>query len=49
VLAGYDLLEAAWRGNVAGALNTTRVGAQRVVIDGETLERHAAGVDVGAV
>jgi ribokinase len=49
VLAGYDLLEAAWRGNVAGALNTTRVGAQRVVIDGETLERHAGGVDVGAV
>jgi sugar/nucleoside kinase (ribokinase family) len=29
MLDGYDLLEAAWRGNVAGALNTTRVGAQR--------------------
>jgi ribokinase len=47
VLDGYDLLEAAWRGNVAGALNTTRVGAQRVVIDVATLERHAASVDVG--
>jgi ribokinase len=48
VLDGYDLLEAAWRGNVAGALNTTRVGAQRTVIDLQTLERHAAHVDVGA-
>lgn len=48
VLDGYDLLEAAWRGNVAGALNTTRVGAQRVAIDVATLERHASGVDVGA-
>jgi ribokinase len=48
VLDGYDLLEAAWRGNVAGALNTTRVGAQRAVIDLKSLERHAAGVDVGA-
>lgn len=47
VLEGYDLLEAAWRGNVAGALNTTRVGAQRVEIDLGTLERHAAGADVG--
>jgi ribokinase len=48
VLDGYDLLEAAWRGNVAGALNTTRVGAQRATIDLATLERHAASVDVGA-
>ncbi|CAN5726551.1 carbohydrate kinase family protein [soil metagenome] len=48
VLDGYDLLEAAWRGNVAGALNTTRVGAQRVAIDVATLERHAGGIDVGA-
>jgi ribokinase len=48
VLDGYDLLEAAWRGNVAGALNTTRVGAQRAAIDVRTLERYAAGVDVGA-
>jgi ribokinase len=48
VLDGYDLLEAAWRGNVAGALNTTRVGAQRAVIDLQSLERHAAGADLTA-
>ena len=41
VLGGYDLLEAAWLGNVAGALNTTRVGAQGFPLDRATLEHHA--------
>jgi ribokinase len=41
VMAGADLLEAAWLGNVAGALNTTRVGAQSFPLDRATLERHA--------
>lgn len=42
IMKGYDLLEAARLGNVAGALNTTQVGAQSVIIDAETLERHAS-------
>lgn len=41
VLAGCDLLEAAWLGNVAGALNTTRVGAQGYPLDRAGLERFA--------
>jgi len=45
VLSGADLLEAAWLGNVAGALNTTRVGAQGFALDLETLERHAREAD----
>lgn len=42
IMEGYDLLEAARLGNVAGALNTTNVGAQSVVIDAETLEHHSS-------
>ncbi len=48
IMKGNDLLEAARLGNVAGALNTTAVGAQSVVIDAETLERHAATAFAGA-
>lgn len=42
VMAGHDIHEAARYGNVAGALNTTRVGAQSLVLDEATLRRHAA-------
>lgn len=42
ILAGLDQRQAAWLGNVAGGLNTTRVGAQRYELDIATLERHAA-------
>ncbi len=42
VMAGHDLLSAARLGNVAGALNTTRVGAQNMRLDSEELLRHAA-------
>lgn len=42
LLAGASLLGAAWLGNVAGALNTTRVGAQTFELDAPTLEREAA-------
>lgn len=41
IMQGYDLLHAARLGNVAGALNTTAVGAQGYVIDAATLDRHA--------
>ena len=41
VLQGDDLLRAARLGNVAGALNTTRVGAQVVVFDADELEDKA--------
>ncbi|MDA0699865.1 MAG: carbohydrate kinase family protein [bacterium] len=41
LLEDDDLLRAAWLGNVAGALTTREIGAQRVVIDRETLLRHA--------
>jgi hypothetical protein len=42
LLEGHDLLRAAWLGNVAGALTTREIGAQRVVIDRDTLlARHA--------
>lgn len=40
VMAGLDMLTAARLGNVAGALNTTMVGAQSVHLDVGTLERH---------
>ncbi|MCC6311948.1 MAG: carbohydrate kinase family protein [Trueperaceae bacterium] len=42
IMAGHDLYGAARLGNVAGALNTTVVGAQSLVLDAATLERHAA-------
>ncbi len=42
ILAGAGLHEAAWLGNVAGALNTTRVGAQSFELDAATLEQQAA-------
>jgi ribokinase len=42
IMKGYDLLYAARLGNVAGALNTTRVGAQSIVIDAEMIEDYAA-------
>ena len=41
LLDGHDLYEAAWLANVAGALTTREIGAQRVVIDRATLVRHA--------
>jgi ribokinase len=44
LLDGEDLLRAAWLGNVAGALTTREIGAQRVVIDRDTLLRHATVV-----
>lgn len=42
VMADFDLISAARLGNVAGALNTTRVGAQNMLLDDATLQRHAA-------
>lgn len=42
VMAGHDLVSAARLANVAGALNTTRVGAQNMQLDDTTLQRHAA-------
>jgi ribokinase len=41
IMRGADLVEAARAGNVAGALNTTEVGAQRAVVDARTLAREA--------
>ena len=41
IMHGYDLLEAARIGNVAGALNTTFIGAQTAVVDRDTLYRRA--------
>lgn len=41
IMGGADLLDAARAGNVAGALNTTAVGAQRRVVDARTLAREA--------
>ena len=41
LLEGHDLLQAAWLANVAGALTTREIGAQRVVIDHALLARHA--------
>ncbi|MDZ7800265.1 MAG: carbohydrate kinase family protein [Trueperaceae bacterium] len=39
IMGGADLIEAARTGNVAGALNTTEIGAQHRVVDAETLTR----------
>ncbi len=44
VMSGHDALTAARMANVAGALNTTKVGAQSVVLDDRWLER--AGADL---
>lgn len=44
ILDGHDMYEAARYGNVAGALNTTVVGAQRLALDEPTLRRLAAAV-----
>ncbi len=44
IMKGFDLQHAARMGNVAGALNTTRIGAQAFEIDSDTLERHAAAM-----
>ncbi len=44
VMSGHDLLTAARMANVAGALNTTKVGAQSVVLDSARLE--SAGADL---
>lgn len=41
IMGGADLLDAARAGNVAGALNTTEVGAQSRVVDAATLSREA--------
>lgn len=41
VMAGYDMVTAARLANVAGALNTTRVGAQNVIVSNEMLHSHA--------
>lgn len=41
IMDGHDLLHAARIGNVAGALNTTRVGAQSMEVDLATLHAHA--------
>jgi ribokinase len=41
IVGGAELVSAARAGNVAGALNTTEVGAQRRVVDRATLEREA--------
>jgi ribokinase len=41
IMDGHDLLHAARIGNVAGALNTTRVGAQTMAFDLDTLLGHA--------
>ncbi len=42
IMAGHDMHWAARYGNVAGALNTTVVGAQGLALDEATLMRHAA-------
>src|SRR5690606_5425411 len=47
VMNGYDLLTAARMANVAGALNTTSVGAQSVDLDAELLEQ--VGADLAIV
>jgi ribokinase len=41
IMKGYDSPYAARIGNVAGALNTTQIGAQTTKIDADTLERYA--------
>lgn len=47
VMDGYDLLTAARMANVAGALNTTSVGAQSVALDVDMLEQ--VGADLATV
>lgn len=42
IMGGHELLHAARIANVAGAMNTTQVGAQRTELDAATVERHAA-------
>ena len=41
VMQGYDLLHAARIGNVAGGLNTTRIGAQGYPLDPQETDRYA--------
>ena len=41
IMEGYDLHYAARLGNIAGALNTTRVGAQSYPLSAKELETHA--------
>jgi ribokinase len=41
IMEGYDLQHAARLGNVAGAMNVTRIGAQGVRLSAEALERQA--------
>jgi ribokinase len=41
IMEGHDLREAARLGNIAGALNTTQVGAQKMVLTAEVLEHYA--------
>jgi ribokinase len=48
IMGGADLLDAARAGNVAGALNTTEVGAQRAVVDARTVEREARALSAVA-
>lgn len=45
IMNGYGLLEAARIANVAGAINTTHIGAQSAVIERETLYRLAQEID----
>jgi sugar/nucleoside kinase (ribokinase family) len=45
VVEGNDLLQAAWLANVAGALTTREIGAQRIVIDRATLLQQAGLAD----
>jgi ribokinase len=45
LLNGDDLLRAAWLANIAGALTTREIGAQRVALDADTLEAIADGAD----
>lgn len=45
IMKGYDLLHAARLGNVAGALNTTVVGAQGHPVSAELLDRHAEDME----
>ena len=44
VMSGYDVLSAARMANVAGALSTTKVGAQSVVFDAARLEEAGAAL-----
>lgn len=44
VMSGHDVLTAARMANVAGALNTTMVGAQSVVLDTDRLASAGAGL-----